>query len=183
MLGGFIGEPRRFQQYAAKYVGISRRALPLSNSNQATGIAVGDFCFWGRIVWQWDFHLHASDRPFAADDAGSGSDRIFLRRRPGAGASCRKPRGAESRRYRIPHAEARTAGSRPPEKSDRRARCGLAAGWPPPTAYSCFLRPWLALRGCSFHRVPRFDLAATLALLVVCGVTPPAHHPFQLKSS
>jgi len=45
MLGGFvwvIGDV--FQQYAAKYVGISR-GIPLSNSNQLWGIVVGDPCF------------------------------------------------------------------------------------------------------------------------------------------
>ena len=85
MLGGFIwviGDV--FQQYAAKYVGISR-GIPLSNSNQLWGLLWGIFVF-GELHGSWHFHLHASRRRLVADDGGRGSNRILLRRRQRTGA-------------------------------------------------------------------------------------------------
>jgi drug/metabolite transporter (DMT)-like permease len=77
MLGGFIwviGD--LFQQYAAKYVGISR-GIPLSNTNQLWGM------LWGILVFG---ELHGRGNAayvqviggVTTDDAGGGSTRVLL---------------------------------------------------------------------------------------------------------
>jgi hypothetical protein len=109
MLGGFvwvIGD--LFQQYAAKYVGISR-GIPLSNTNQLWGLA------WGVLVFG---ELSGSGTVLQKVIAGSlimaaGAAAIALASaNPAELAHWREAAGAESTRYGVDHAyvTARMAG-------------------------------------------------------------------------
>jgi len=172
MLGGFIwviGDV--FQQYAAKYVGISR-GIPLSNSNQLWGL------LWGIFVFG---ELRGSGTSTYMQVIG-GSLLMML----GVGAIAfssaagqeqakwQEASRRESRRYHIPedYVEARmqgrqTAGEvRPPRTVWDWLLVAAASG-----IFVLFATLARAPR-MSFHWAPALLLmAATLALLVVCGVT------------
>ena len=85
MLGGFIwviGDV--FQQYAAKYVGISR-GIPLSNSNQLWGLLWGIFVF-GELHGSGTSTYMQVIGGSLADDVGRGSHRVLFRGRQRTGA-------------------------------------------------------------------------------------------------
>ena len=170
MLGGFIwviGDV--FQQYAAKYVGISR-GIPLSNSNQLWGL------LWGILVFS---ELHGRGASLYLQVIG-GSLLMML----GAGAIAlssatgkeqlrwKEAAEREGRRYGVPsdYVEARMAGRQ-------------IVGEPKPTRS---LWDWslvvtatgIFLIFATMARVPQMSLhwgpavalsAAMLVLLVVCG--------------
>jgi len=172
MLGGFIwviGDV--FQQYAAKYVGISR-GIPLSNSNQLWGL------LWGIFVFG---ELRGSGTSTYMQVIG-GSLLMML----GVGAIAfssaagqeqakwQEASRRESRRYRIAedYVEARmqgrqTAGEiRPPRTVWDWLLVAVASG------VFVFFATLARAPRMSFHWAPALLLiAATLALLVVCGVT------------
>ncbi len=149
MLGGFIwviGD--LFQQYAAKYVGISR-GIPLSNSNQLWGLLWGIFVF-GELHGSGRFHLHASRWRFAPDDVGSGSHRLFVRRRQGAGSLAG---GLATRIPALQHRGRLRRGSHAGNADGRRSQAatygvGLDSGRRSPPASSYSLPPWRAPRVC-----------------------------------
>lgn len=172
MLGGFIwviGDV--FQQYAAKYVGISR-GIPLSNSNQLWGL------LWGIFVFG---ELHGSGASTYLQVIG-GSLLMML----GVGAIAfssaagkeqaqwREAARRESRRYNIAegYVEARmqglqTAGEiRPPRTVWDWLLVAVATG------IFVFFATLARAPRLSFHWGPALLLiTATLALLVVCGST------------
>ena len=145
MLGGFIwviGD--LFQQYATKYVGISR-GIPLSNTNQFWGL------LWGIFVFG---ELHGSAGSTYVQVVG-GSLLMML----GVGAIAFSSAAGkeqaqwqeaalrESRRYNLRKISSRLAcrESRWPEKSGRHALCGIGFWWPSPPGPSCSLPRWRAL--------------------------------------
>ncbi len=172
MLGGFIwviGDV--FQQYAAKYVGISR-GIPLSNSNQLWGL------LWGIFVFG---ELHGTGTSTYMQVIG-GSLLMML----GVGAIAfssaagkeqakwQEASRRESRRYHIAedYVEARmqgrqTAGEvRPPRTVLDWLLVAGASG------IFVFFATLARAPRMSFHWVPALLLiGATLALLVVCGIT------------
>ena len=172
MLGGFIwviGDV--FQQYAAKYVGISR-GIPLSNSNQLWGL------LWGIFVFG---ELHGSGTSTYMQVIG-GSLLMML----GVGAIAfssaagkeqakwQEASRRESRRYHIAedYVEARmqgrqTAGEvRPPRTVWDGLLVAVASG------IFVFFASLARAPRMSFHWAPALLLiAATLALLVVCSLT------------
>src|SRR6476661_3159265 len=172
MLGGFIwviGDV--FQQYAAKYVGISR-GIPLSNSNQLWGL------LWGIFVFG---ELRGSGTSTYMQVVG-GSLLMML----GVGAIAfssaagkeqakwQEASRRESRRYHIAedYVEARmqgrqTAGEvRPPRTVWDGLLVAVASG------IFVFFASLARAPRMSFLWAPALLLiAATLALLVVCGVT------------
>jgi glucose uptake protein GlcU len=172
MLGGFIwviGDV--FQQYAAKYVGISR-GIPLSNSNQLWGL------LWGVFVFG---ELHGSSASTYLQVVG-GSLLMMLGVAAIASSSAtgreqvqwQEASRRESRRYNIAedYIEARmqgmqTAGEiRPPRTVWDWLLVAVA------TAVFVFFATLARAPRMSFHWGPAMLLmAATLALLVVCGLT------------
>ena len=172
MLGGFIwviGDV--FQQYAAKYVGISR-GIPLSNSNQLWGL------LWGIFVFG---ELRGSGTSTYMQVVG-GSLLMML----GVGAIAfssaagkeqakwQEASRRESRRYHIAedYVEARmqgrqTAGEvRPPRTVWDGLLVAVASG------IFVFFASLARAPRMSFHWAPALLLiAATLALLVVCSLT------------
>jgi drug/metabolite transporter (DMT)-like permease len=171
MLGGFIwviGD--LFQQYAAKYVGISR-GIPLSNSNQLWGL------LWGILVFG---ELHGKGHATYVQVIG-GSLLMML----GVGAIAfssttgkeqthwREAAQRESRRYSIAPAyvEARlqgrqAAGEAPPKRSA--VDWVLIAG---ATAVFVGFARVAQVPKLSFHWGPAMVLSlALLVLLMVCGV-------------
>ncbi len=130
MLGGFIwviGDV--FQQYAAKYVGISR-GIPLSNTNQLWGMLWGIFVF-GELRGSGASTYMQVIGGSLLMMLGVGSHCLFFRRRQRAGAmeASRTPRipalRHRRRLCRRPHAgKADVAGeTRPPRTS-----AGLGSG-------------------------------------------------------
>ncbi|MGH9504323.1 MAG: GRP family sugar transporter [Terriglobales bacterium] len=172
MLGGFIwviGDV--FQQYAAKYVGISR-GIPLSNSNQLWGL------LWGVFVFG---ELHGSGASTYLQVVG-GSLLMMLGVAAIASSSATGKEQAqwqeasrrESRRYNIAedYIDARmqgmqTAGEiRPPRTIWDWLLVAVA------TAVFVFFATLARAPRMSFHWGPALLLmAATLTLLVVCGLT------------
>ncbi len=172
MLGGFIwviGDV--FQQYAAKYVGISR-GIPLSNSNQLWGL------LWGVFVFG---ELHGSGTSTYMQVIG-GSVLMMLGVAAIAFSSAAGKEQAkwqeasrrESQRYNIAqdYVEARmqgmlTAGEvRPPRTMWDWLLVAVASG------IFVFFATLARTPRMSFHWGPAVILiAATLALLLVCGVT------------
>ncbi len=172
MLGGFIwviGDV--FQQYAAKYVGISR-GIPLSNSNQLWGL------LWGVFVFG---ELNGSGASTYLQVVG-GSLLMML----GVGAIAfssaagkeqarwQEASRRESRRYNIAedYVEARmqgrqTAGEiRPPRTLWDWLLVAVA------TSIFVFFATLARAPRMSFHWTPAVLLiAATIALLLVCGIT------------
>ncbi|MGZ4733793.1 MAG: GRP family sugar transporter [Terriglobales bacterium] len=172
MLGGFIwviGDV--FQQYAAKYVGISR-GIPLSNSNQLWGL------LWGVFVFG---ELNGSGASTYLQVVG-GSLLMML----GVGAIAfssaagkeqarwQEASRRESRRYNIAedYVEARmqgrqTAGEiRPPRTLWDWSLVAVA------TSIFVFFATLARAPRMSFHWTPAVLLiAATIALLLVCGIT------------
>jgi drug/metabolite transporter (DMT)-like permease len=172
MLGGFIwviGDV--FQQYAAKYVGISR-GIPLSNSNQLWGL------LWGIFVFG---ELHGSGASTYMQVVG-GSLLMML----GVGAIAfssaagkeqahwQEASQRESRRYNIAedYVEARMQGMqmagevRPPRTTWDWILVAVATG------IFIFFATLARAPRLSFHWVPAALLiGATVALLLVCGAT------------
>ena len=172
MLGGFIwviGDV--FQQYAAKYVGISR-GIPLSNSNQLWGL------LWGIFVFG---ELHGSSASTYMQVIGgsllmmSGVAAIALSSAAGKEqAQWQEAARRESRRYNLAedYVLARmqgmqTAGEiRPPRTLWDWALVAIA------TSIFVFFATLARAPRMSFHGWPAVLLmTATLALLLVCGVT------------
>ena len=173
MLGGFvwvIGD--LFQQYAAKYVGISR-GIPLANTNQLWGL------LWGVLVFG---ELHGRSASTYAQVAG-GSLLMML----GVGAiafssasseeqSCWKQAAhRESRRYGIAadDVEARMEGRQAATGEQSRGR--NAWDWllvAVATGAFVFLGAAARVPQMALHWAPAAILsAASLALLLVCGLT------------
>jgi glucose uptake protein GlcU len=172
MLGGFIwviGDV--FQQYAAKYVGISR-GIPLSNSNQLWGL------LWGILVFG---ELHGSGSSTYIQVIG-GSLLMML----GVGAVAlssasseeqaewKEAARRESRRYNLAddYVQARMRGMQiageitPPRSLLDWALVALATG------VFVFFATLARAPRMSFNWGPALLLmTATLALLLVCGVT------------
>jgi glucose uptake protein GlcU len=172
MLGGFIwviGDV--FQQYAAKYVGISR-GIPLSNSNQLWGLLWGIFVFGelrGSGTSTYMQVIGGSLLMMLGVGAIAFSSAVGQEQAKWQEASRR-----ESRRYRIAedYVEARmqgrqTAGEvRPPRTVWDWLLVAVASG------VFVFFATLARAPRMSFHWAPALLLiAATLALLVVCGVT------------
>ena len=172
MLGGFIwviGDV--FQQYAAKYVGISR-GIPLSNSNQLWGL------LWGIFVFG---ELHGSGTSTYMQVVGGsllmmvGVGAIAFSSATGKEqAKWQEASRRESRRYHIAedYVEARmqgrqTAGEvRPPRTVWDWLLVAVASG------IFVFFATLARAPRMSFQWAPAMLLiAATLALLLVCGVT------------
>jgi drug/metabolite transporter (DMT)-like permease len=149
MLGGFIwviGDV--FQQYAAKYVGISR-GIPLSNSNQLWGLLWGIFVFGELRGSGASTYLQVIGGSLLRFHPPRGKSRFNGRKLRGA-----NPSGTTSRKITFrPGCRA----CRPREKYDRAARSGTGCWWPSPPQFSYFLRPWPALRESHFIGVrPHF---------------------------
>ncbi len=172
MLGGFIwviGDV--FQQYAAKYVGISR-GIPLSNSNQLWGL------LWGVLVFG---ELRGSGASSYVQVIGGsllmmlGVASIAFSSAAGKEqAQWQEASRRESRRYNIAadYVEARmqgmqTAGEvRPPRTAWDWLLVAVASG------IFVFFATLARTPRMSFRLGPAVLLiAATLALLLVCGVT------------
>ena len=184
MLGGFIwviGDV--FQQYAAKYVGISR-GIPLSNSNQLWGL------LWGIFVFG---ELHGSGTSTYMQVIG-GSLLMML----GVGAIAfssaagkeqaqwQEASRRESRRYNIAedYVEARMQGMqmagevRPPRTVWDWMLVAVATG------IFIFFATLARAPRMSFHWGPALLLiTATVALLLVCGTYTLADHSLQLNPS
>ena len=124
MLGGFIplylGD--LFQQYAAKYVGISR-GIPLSNTNQLWGL------LWGILVFG---ELHGKSHTTYLEVIGGsllmmlGVGAIALSSATGKSSSWKEAAQREGERYGVAadYVAARFEGRQPPAK-----RCPAAACW------------------------------------------------------
>jgi len=172
MLGGFIwviGDV--FQQYAAKYVGISR-GIPLSNSNQIWGL------LWGVFVFG---ELHGSGTSTYMQVIGGsllmmlGVAAIAFSSAAGKEqAKWQEASRRESRRYNITedYVEARMQGLqtsgevRPPRTVWDWLLVAAASG------IFVFFATLARAPRMSFHWGPAvFLIAATSALLLVCGVT------------
>ena len=153
MLGGFIwviGDV--FQQYAAKYVGISR-GIPLSNSNQLWGL------LWGVFVFG---ELHGSNASTYAQVLGGsllmmlGVAAISFSSATGKEqAQWQEASWRESRRYNIAedYVAARMQGCRLRGKSGRRGPCGIGCWLLSPQAFSCFSPLWHERHASSFTGV------------------------------
>jgi glucose uptake protein GlcU len=171
MLGGFvwvIGD--LFQQYAAKYVGISR-GIPLANTNQLWGL------LWGVLVFG---ELHGrSGSTYAQVVGGSllmmlGVGAIAFSSASSEEQSCWKQAAyRESRRYGIAahDVEARMEGRHADSEQSRRRNVWdwllVAAA----TGAFIFLGAIARVPQMSLHWAPAAILsAASLALLLVCGL-------------
>lgn len=172
MLGGFIwviGDV--FQQYAAKYVGISR-GIPLSNSNQLWGLLWGVFVFGelrgsGTSTYMQVIGgslLMMMGVAAIAFSSAAGKEQ----------AKWQEASRRESRRYNIAqdYVEARMQGMqtsgevRPPRTVWDWLLVAVASG------IFVFFATLARAPRMSFHWGPAVLLiAATLALLLVCGVT------------
>jgi drug/metabolite transporter (DMT)-like permease len=172
MLGGFIwviGDV--FQQYAAKYVGISR-GIPLSNSNQLWGLLWGIFVFGelrGSGASTYIQVIGGSLLMMLGVGAIAFSSAAGKEQKHWQEASRR-----ESRRYNISedYVEARMQGMQMPgEVRPPRTRWDwilvVVA-----TAIFIFFATLARAPRLSFHRAPAVLLiTATVALLLVCGFT------------
>jgi drug/metabolite transporter (DMT)-like permease len=171
MLGGFIwviGDV--FQQYAAKYVGISR-GIPLSNSNQLWGL------LWGILVFG---ELHGSGSSTYMQVIGGsllmmlGVGAVALSSASGKEqAEWKEAARRESRRYNLAddYVQARMRGMQiageitPPRSALDLVLVALATG------IFVFLATLARAPRMSFHWGPALLLmTATLALLLVCGI-------------
>src|SRR6266446_1061499 len=172
MLGGFIwviGD--LFQQYAAKYVGISR-GIPLSNTNQLWGL------LWGVLVFG---ELHGRSHPLYAQVIGgsllmmAGVAAIsFSSATSSEQTQWKEAARREGERYDVAHDYVESCmDGRQPANEVKPSRSAL---------------DWLLVAGATLvfvvlatvTRVPQMSLrwgpatlliAATLTLLLVCGVT------------
>jgi drug/metabolite transporter (DMT)-like permease len=170
MLGGFIwviGD--LFQQYAAKYVGISR-GVPLANSNQLWGLLWGVFVFGelhGRAAWEYAMVLGGSLLMMVGVGAIA-----FSSASGGEQAQWKEAARREGERYGVSadYVEARMDGRR-----------ASSEGKPSRSLWDWFLvaaaTGVFAMLG-SMARVPQMSLhwgavallsAASLALLLICG--------------
>src|SRR5467141_214531 len=172
MLGGFIwvvGD--LFQQYAAKYVGISR-GIPLSNTNQFWGL------LWGMLVFD---ELHGSSHSVYAQVIGgsllmmAGVAAIALSSATSSEQTQWKQAAhRESQRYNIEseYVEARMDGRQAASeaKPSRTAIDWLLVA--AVTAIFVYFGGTARLPQISLNWAPALILsAATLALLLICGVT------------
>jgi glucose uptake protein GlcU len=172
MLGGFIwviGD--LFQQYAAKYVGISR-GIPLSNTNQLWGL------LWGTLVFG---ELHGHDHSVYAQVIGgsllmmAGVAAIALSSATSSEQTQWKQAAhRESQRYNIEsdYVEARMDGRQSPSeaKPSRSAIDWLLVAVA--TAIFAYFGATARLPQLQLNWPPALILsAATLALLLVCGIT------------
>ena len=172
MLGGFIwviGD--LFQQYAAKYVGISR-GIPLSNTNQFWGL------LWGILVFG---ELHGRTHSVYAQVIGgsllmmAGVAAIALSSATSAEqAQWKQAAHREGQRYNIAsdYVEARMDGrqSASEAKPSRTAIDWLLVA--AATAVFLFLGATARLPQISLNWFPALVLStATLTLLIVCGLT------------
>jgi drug/metabolite transporter (DMT)-like permease len=172
MLGGFvwvIGD--LFQQYAAKYVGISR-GIPLSNSNQLWGL------LWGTLVFG---ELHGHGHSVYAQVIGgsllmmAGVAAIAFSSATSSEQTCWKEAAhRESQRYNIEadYVEARMDGrqSASETKPSRTAIDWLLVA--AATAIFAYFGATARLPQIPLNWPPALILsAATLTLLLVCGVT------------
>jgi drug/metabolite transporter (DMT)-like permease len=170
-LGGFcwvIGD--LFQQYAAKYIGIGR-GIPLSNTNQLWGLA------WGALVFGELSGVGATARFLVI--AGSlvmiaGAAAISFAEAPETEhASWKKAMDRECSRYGLDEATVAAAAKGDDPLADRRPRRGWWELLIIAAAVALFA--WL---GSAAARQPiamnvgwmTLLLAATLALLIVCGI-------------
>ena len=170
-LGGFcwvIGD--LFQQYAAKYIGIGR-GIPLSNTNQLWGLA------WGALVFGELSGVGATARFLVI--AGSlvmiaGAAAISFAEAPETEhASWKKAMDRECSRYGLDEATVAAAAKGDDPLADRRPRRGWWELLIIAAAVALFA--WL---GSAAARQPiamnmgwmALLLAATLALLIVCGI-------------
>ena len=172
MLGGFIwviGD--LFQQYAAKYVGISR-GIPLSNTNQLWGL------LWGIFVFS---ELHGRGASVYTQVIGGsllmmlGVGAIALASASTAEQSCWKQAAQrEGRRYGIDadYVEARSQGR---QAASEAKPSRSAVDWilvAIATSIFVLFATWARVPQISLNWGPALFLsAATLALLAVCGVT------------
>jgi drug/metabolite transporter (DMT)-like permease len=172
MLGGFIwviGD--LFQQYAAKYVGISR-GIPLSNTNQFWGL------LWGTFVFG---ELHGRGHSICAQVIGgsllmmAGVAAISLCSATTSERTCWKQAAhRESQRYNIAadYVEARMDGR---QSSSEARPSRTAIDWllvAIATAVFVFFGATARLPQIQLNWPPALLLsAATLTLLVICGVT------------
>jgi drug/metabolite transporter (DMT)-like permease len=175
MLGGFIwviGD--LFQQYAAKYVGISR-GIPLSNTNQIWGL------LWGTLVFG---ELHGRGHFIYAQVIGgsllmmAGVAAISFSSATSSEQTCWKQAAhRESQRYNIAseYVEARMDGRQSPSES-KPSR--TAVDWIlviAVTSIFVFFALTARLPQISINWLPALLLsAATLTLLLICGAT--LHH-------
>jgi len=172
MLGGFIwviGD--LFQQYAAKYVGISR-GIPLSNSNQLWGLLWGIFVFGelhGRSASTYTQVIGGSLLMMAgvgaiAFSSATGKEQIHWR----------ESAQREVRRYGLSteFVEARMEGRRSASETEPSRR---AIDW-----FLVAAATGVFVVFASMARIPQLALrwgpallisAATLALLIICGVS------------
>jgi drug/metabolite transporter (DMT)-like permease len=172
MLGGFIwviGD--LFQQYAAKYVGISR-GIPLSNTNQLWGL------LWGTLVFG---ELHGRGHSIYAQVIGgsllmmAGVAAISLSSATSSEQTCWKQAAhRESQRYNIESefVEARMDGrqSASEAKPSRTAIDWLLVAVA--TTIFAYFGATARLPQIQLNWPPALMLsAATLALLLVCGLT------------
>src|ERR1700726_933142 len=172
MLGGFIwviGDV--FQQYAAKYVGISR-GIPLSNTNQLWGL------LWGILVFG---ELHGRAHSTYAQVIGgsllmmAGVAAISLSSATSSEQACWKQAAhREGQRYNIEadYVEARMAGrqSASEAKPSRTAIDWLLVA--AATAIFAYFAATARLPQIAINWPPALILtAATLALLLGCGLT------------
>ena len=172
MLGGFvwvIGD--LFQQYAAKYVGISR-GIPLSNTNQLWGL------LWGTLVFG---ELHGRSHSVYAQVIGgsllmmAGVAAIAFSSASSSEQTCWKQAAhRESHRYNVErdYVEARMDGRQAASeaKPSRTAIDWLLVA--AVTAIFVYLGATARLPQIPLNWAPALILsAATLTLLLVCGVT------------
>jgi hypothetical protein len=171
MLGGFIwvvGD--LFQQYAAKYVGISR-GIPLSNSNQLWGL------LWGILVFG---ELHGQGASTYLQVVGgsilmmAGVAAIAFASAPGAERSRWKDAAQrEGRRYGVAadYVEARMDGR---QASDEAAPSRKPLDWflvAVATGVFVLFASWARRPQLAVNWAPALLLSiATLALLLICGV-------------
>jgi drug/metabolite transporter (DMT)-like permease len=172
MLGGFIwviGD--LFQQYAAKYVGISR-GIPLSNTNQLWGL------LWGILVFG---ELHGRGHSIYTQVIGGSllmmggvAAIAFSSATSSEQARWKEAAHREGRRYGIAsdYVEARLDGR---QAADERKPSRTAWDWLLVTIATVILIAFATIA-----RVPQISMnwapaailiAATLTLLVLCGVT------------
>jgi hypothetical protein len=172
MLGGFvwvIGD--LFQQYAAKYVGISR-GIPLSNTNQLWGL------LWGTLVFG---ELHGRAHSTYAQVIGgsllmmAGVAAIaFSSATSSEQTHWKQAAHRESQRYNIAsdYVDARMDGR---QSSDEAKPSRTTIDWllvAVATAVFAFFGATARLPQIALNWPPALILsAATLALLLVCGVT------------